>query len=83
MLVIPAAFVLAFGPRNRTSAVLSRVLLGMGSAMVLDEMVYLVATRASDSDYVSSLSLKGAVIFISLATLLLLSLYGWCRRSES
>ena len=82
MIIIPAAFVLAFGPRNRTSALLSRIALGVGSAMVLDEMVYLVATQASDSDYVSSLSLKGAVIFISAATLLLLALYQWCRRSE-
>jgi len=82
MMVIPAAFVLAFGPRHRMSAVLSRIALGVGSAMVLDEMVYLVATQASDSDYVSALSLKGAVVFISLATVLLLALYHWCKRSE-
>ncbi len=55
MTIIPAAFVLAFGPRNRRSAVLSRIALGMGSAMVLDEMVYLIATQASDSDYTSAL----------------------------
>ena len=83
MIIIPAAFVLAFGPRNRRSAVLSRIVLGVGSAMVLDEMVYLIATQASDSDYVSSLSLKGAMVFISLATVLLLALYTWCRRSET
>jgi hypothetical protein len=82
MIVIPAAFVLAFGARNRRSAVLSRIALGVGSAMVLDEMVYLIATQASDSDYVSSLSLKGAMIFISLGTLLLLGLYTWCRRND-
>jgi hypothetical protein len=83
MMVIPAAFVLAFGPRNRSSAVLSLIVLGVGSAMVLDEMVYLIATPASDSDYVSSLSLKGAMVFISLGTLLLLALYQWCRRGEA
>ena len=83
MMVIPAAFVLAFGPRHRTSAILSRVVLGIGSAMVLDEMVYLIATQASDSDYVSSLSLKGAMVFMGLGTLLLLALYQRCRRGES
>ena len=83
MMVIPAAFVLAFGPRSRRSAVLSRIVLGVGSAMVLDEMVYLVATQASDSDYVSGLSLKGALVFISLATALLLALHRWCRRGEN
>jgi hypothetical protein len=82
MMIIPAAFVLAFGPRHRMSAILSRIMLGVGSAMVLDEMVYLVATQASDSDYVSSLSLKGALIFMGLGTLLLLVLYHWCKRSE-
>jgi hypothetical protein len=82
MMVIPAAFVLAFGPRHRTSAILSRVVLGIGSAMVLDEMIYLIATHAGDSDYVSSLSLKGALVFMGLGTLLLLALYRWCRRSE-
>jgi len=82
MMVIPAAFVLAFGPRHRTSAILARVVLGIGSAMVLDEMVYLIATQASDSDYVSSLSLKGAMVFMSFGTALLLGLYRWCKRNE-
>ncbi len=74
-LVIPAAFVLAFGARNRAVAILSRVGLGIGSAMVLDEIVYLVATQASDGDYISPLSLWGAVVFMSLGVLLLLVLY--------
>ena len=74
-LVIPAAFALAFGARNRGAAMLSRAALGIGSAMVLDEIVYLVATQASDGDYISPLSLWGAIIFISLAVLLLLILF--------
>lgn len=82
MMIIPAAFVLAFGPRNRTSAILSRIVLGSGSAMVLDEMVYLIATQASDSDYVSMLSLKGALVFMALGVALLLGLYQWCKRAE-
>ncbi len=81
-IIIPAAFVLAFGARNRRSAILSRVALGIGSAMVLDEMVYLIATQASDGDYVSALSLKGAMVFMALGAVLLLGLYVWCRRSE-
>ena len=80
--IIPAAFVLAFGPRNRRSAILSRIALGIGSAMVLDEMVYLIATQASDGDYVSVLSLKGAMAFMALGAVLLVALYHWCERSE-
>ncbi len=81
LIMMPAAFVLAFGPRGRKSAVLARVALGCGSAMVLDEIVYLVATRASDTDYVSPLSLTGAAVFIVLAVLLLWVLYRF-RRGE-
>src|SRR5881398_3154391 len=53
LIVIPAAFVLAFGARNRVLARLAPAALGAGSAMVLDEVTYLVATKASDDDYVS------------------------------
>ena len=74
-MVIPAAFILAFGVRKRMVAVLTRASLGIGSAMVLDEILYLVATQASDGDYVSSPSLWGAIIFMSLGVLLLLVLY--------
>lgn len=74
-LVMPAAFVLAFGPRSQRSAVLSRVALGSGSAMILDEIVYLVATKAGDADYVSPLSLRGAFVFIALGVLLVWILY--------
>lgn len=81
LIVIPAAFVLAFGPRGRKSAVAARAALGCGSAMVLDEIVYLVATQAGDDDYISPLSLRGAAVFIVLAVLLLWFLYR-CRHSE-
>lgn len=79
LIELPAAFVLAFGARKRWLALLAPAALGIGSAMILDEMVYLVATKASDTDYVSALSLDGAIAFISLAVILLLSLYRFHR----
>lgn len=81
-MVIPAAFVLAFDIPNRLAAILARVALGSGSAMVLDEIVYLVATQASDGDYVSSLSLMGGIAFMSLGVLLLLVLYRFSKCAE-
>jgi hypothetical protein len=80
LIVIPSAFVLAFGPRRRLSALVAPVGLGIGSAMVLDEIVYLVATQATDKDYVSPLSLGGAVVLVSLASAFLLVLYRCHRR---
>jgi len=53
LIVIPAAFLLAFGTRLRFLAISARVALGIGSAMILDEIAYLVVTKATDQDYVS------------------------------
>ena len=75
MLVIPAAFLLAFGTGHRLLAISARVVLGIGSAMVLDEVVYLVVTKATDADYVSRVSLCGAAAFIAFAVILLWTLY--------
>ncbi len=76
LLVIAAGFVLAFGPGQLCLAKGSRMTLGIGSALVLDEMTYLVMTKASDDDYVSAISLWGGVGFVTLA-LLGLGLLTW------
>jgi hypothetical protein len=75
LIVIPSAFILAFGTRNRLLTFLAPAALGIGSAMILDEVVYLVATKATDNDYISPVSLWGATIFISIAVLFLVFLY--------
>jgi hypothetical protein len=75
LILVPAAFLLAFGTRGRLLTYSAPALVGVGSALVLDEVTYLVATQASDEDYVSAVSLWGAIILISLATILLLVLY--------
>src|SRR5260221_6066651 len=71
LIVIPAAFLLAFGTRLRLIAISARVALGIGSAMILDEIAYLVVTKATDQDYVSRVSLYGAIAFIFLAVIFL------------
>ena len=75
LIAIPAAFVLAFEVRNRSLAISARVALGAGSAMILDEIVYLVMTKASDDDYISGISLLGGTGFVTLATTLLCVIY--------
>lgn len=79
LLMIPAAFVLALGTRRRWLAIGARVVLGMGSAMVLDEVTFLVMTKASDEDYVSGTSLYGGMIFMAIGVGVLWGLY-WGRR---
>ncbi len=79
LIELPAAFILAFGARNRVVAFLAPAALGIGSGMILDEVTYLVMTPASDQDYVSRVSLGGAIGFVALAAMLLLGIY-WARR---
>jgi hypothetical protein len=79
LIELPAAFILAFGARNRVVAFLALAALGVGSGMILDEVTYLVMTQASDQDYVSRVSLGGAIGFVALAAILLVGIY-WGRR---
>ena len=71
---IPAAFVLAFGvpPAVRAGAL---VALGVGSAMVLDQVIFLITTDGSNRSYLTPVSLWGAVVLEGLAVLLLLILW--------
>jgi hypothetical protein len=79
LIELPAAFILAFGARNRVLAFLAPGALGIGSGMILDEVTYLVATTAGDRDYVSRVSLGGSIAFVALAAILLVGIY-WLRR---
>ncbi|MGP0019918.1 MAG: hypothetical protein ACLPHP_15210 [Candidatus Sulfotelmatobacter sp.] len=79
LILVPAAFLLAFGVRHR---VLARVALGVGTGLILDEVVYLVATKGSDADYVSRLSLQGSIVLVLLAVIFLLILYALHRDDD-
>lgn len=75
LILIPAAFILAFEPRRRSVAIGARVALGIGSGLVLDEITYLVMTKATDEDYVSRTSWLGSVGFVTLAVIVLWMLF--------
>ena len=88
LIALPAAFVLAFGFHNRLLAIAAPLLLGVGTALVLDEAVYLVAMEATFIDpektgpfYGTSVSLWGAIILVSIGAGLLLFLYRLASRS--
>lgn len=81
-MVIMAAFVIAFEPRRRRTAVLARVALGIGSALVLDEILFLVMTKAADDDYISPLSLYGGAGFTAAAAVLLWALHRSARKRD-
>jgi hypothetical protein len=78
-----AALVLACGTGASWMRVLARLALGVGSAMVLDEVIYLVCTDGSGVAYRGPVSLWGAVVLESLAAGLLLGLYRFARRQDA
>ena len=78
LLIIPAAFVIAFGTIRKSTGISARIVLGIGSGLVLDEITFLVMTKASDADYLSPVSWFGSISFTVLAVILLWTLY---RRS--
>jgi hypothetical protein len=49
LIAVPAAFILAFGARSRLLAFLAPAALGIGTALMLDEVTYLVATKATEA----------------------------------
>ena len=75
LIELPAASILIFATRNRRVAILAAAAFGVGTGMILDEITYLVATNATDTDYVSKLSLFGAIGFVTLFTAFLFVLY--------
>src|SRR5262245_22857722 len=64
LIQIGSAFLLAFGTRFRRRVL---VALGIGSAMVLDEIVFLVFTDASNEAYRGAASFWGAAALMTLA----------------
>lgn len=56
------------------------ILAGIGSALVLDEIVYLIATDGSDLAYLTPVSLIGSLIMISLMVMTIFVIYVVQRR---
>ena len=83
LLEIPAAFALAFGVRKAPVRWAALMTLGVGSGMVLDEVIYLITTDGSNASYLLPISLWGAVVLIGLGAALLLVLYARTRTSEA
>lgn len=79
LMVLPAAFALAFEARDRTRDA-ALVLLGAGSGMVLDEFVFLIATPGTDAAYVQATSLQGSLVMTALACV---GLWAGSRRGPS
>jgi hypothetical protein len=67
LILIPTAFLLAFGLRTPRKRNVALMVLGFSSAMVLDEVIYLICTDGSGVAYRGRVSLWGAVALEALA----------------
>lgn len=74
-MAIPAAFILAFQPETALLRLGALAALGSGSSMVLDELIYLIATDGTNASYLKPISLWSAIIMQGLAAGLLLLIY--------
>jgi len=77
LLQIASAFLLAFGSRGRRLVLAA---LGVGSAMVLDEIVYLVFTDGSNEAYRGPVSFWGAAALMTVAAGFLVTLHARAKR---
>jgi len=75
MLAIPGAFVIAFMPEASVVRWVALVAIGVGSAMVLDQIVFLIATDGTNASYLKPVSLWGAIVLEALAVVMLLVLF--------
>jgi hypothetical protein len=78
LLAIPAAFVIAFVPEACIVRWIALGMLGTGSAMVLDQVVFLITTDGSNASYLTPISLWGAIILEGLAIAVLVLLFALC-----
>jgi hypothetical protein len=80
LVLIPTAFLFSFGIRASWAKDLARAALGFSSAMVLDEVVYLVCTDGSGQAYRGAASLEGAAVLMILASAFLVAIFYRARR---
>src|SRR5262249_33221792 len=74
LLAIPAPFLVAFVPQASLVRWAALVTLGAGTAMVLDQIVFLITTDGSNASYLKPISLWGAIVLEVLAIVLLVVL---------
>jgi hypothetical protein len=72
LILIPTAYLLGLGVRNPWRRKVALAVLGFSSAMVLDEMIYLICTDGTGVAYRGAVSLRGAFVLMAIATLFLL-----------
>jgi hypothetical protein len=68
---IPAAILLALRIGNLWTRRIAAIAFGSGTAMVLDEVVYLITTDGSNQAYLTPVSMWGAVVLVGTASLYL------------
>ncbi len=81
LVLIPTAFLFALGLGGAWIRNLARAVLGFASAMVLDEVIYLVCTDGSGVAYRGAVSLEGAFALMIAMTAVLLLIYSLARRA--
>lgn len=82
LLIAVGGIPLALFPQRRALLDVATAVFGIGLSLSLDEWVYLIATDGTNASYLLPVSLRGAIIVISLATVYVALLYWASRRKR-
>jgi hypothetical protein len=81
VVLLAATFMASFGLPARRWRHLTPILQGVGGAMVLDQIVFLIATDGTNDSYVLPLSFWGGMAFMLSASVFLAALTTCARRA--
>ncbi len=76
ILLIIATILLLANIKNKMSIMLA----GVGSSLILDEIIYLIITDGSDRAYITSPSLLGSLAFHAIALIMLYIIYNNAKK---
>lgn len=82
LIEIPAAIILALRVGGVWTRRIAAVAFGSGAAMVLDEVVFLIATDGSNQAYLTPVSLWGAVALVGIAVCAVLLVFLWTFKAD-
>ncbi len=76
VLLIFTVIALIAGIQNKAIIILA----GISSALILDQLVFLIATDGADATYLGKISLGGGIVAVLITTALAYAMYWWRKK---
>lgn len=76
VLLIFTVIALIAGIKNKAIIILA----GISSALILDQLVFLIATDGADATYLGRISLVGGIVAVLITTAIASAIYWWRKK---